>query len=289
MASSQGTASLLIYHNLMQYNRSGRVENVIRRGVADRIERWGRVLRLATLAILLLGCPGLAGAQQSDADRRPLATRADLEALWARMNPEQRSYAEAVALRERLDQGDFQTGDRVVLQVLGDSTLSNTFTVNVNRGLDLPNIGEISLAGILRSELEPHLRSAISRYIRSADLHAESLMRIAVLGQVGRPGFYNVPAVAVLGDVFTAAGGLTPTSDLAKTEARRGGQTFIPRERLQRAITDGRTLDQLNMQSGDEIQVALKSQATASNVLLLVGAIAGALLSIVAVVSLITK
>jgi hypothetical protein len=40
------------------------------------------------------------------------------------------------------------------------------------------------------------------------------------------------------------------------------------------------------MHSGDEIQVASKSQASATSVVLLVGAIAGALLSIVAVASL---
>lgn len=276
----------MIYHNLMQDNRSGRVETEKRGGVADRIERWQGVLWLVTLAIFLLGCPGLAGAQESDADRRPLATRAELEALWGRIKPEQRGFAEAVALRERLDQGDFQVGDRVILRVVGDSLLSNTFTVTANRALDLPNIGEVSLTGVLRSELESHLRGVISRYIRSVDFHAESLIRIAVLGQVARPGFYNLPAVALLGDVFTEAGGLTTGSDLAKTEIRRGGGTFIAREQLQRAITDGRTLDQLNMHSGDEIQVASKSQASATSVVLLVGAIAGALLSIVAVASL---
>jgi protein involved in polysaccharide export with SLBB domain len=242
---------------------------------------------------MVLGMAVLAGrfseasAQQPSADRRPLATRAELEALWASLKPQQRAYAEAVVLRERLDKGDFQIGDKVILHVRGDTSLTNTFTVNANRGLDLPNIGEISLVGVLRSELETHLQATVSKYIRSLDLRAESLVRLAVLGSVGRPGFYNVSSAALMGDVFTAAGGLTAGSDLGHSEIRRGGQPFMESDKVQRAISEGRTVDQINLLSGDEIQVAEKRRGSVASTVLLVGAIAGALLSIVAVVSLV--
>jgi len=238
------------------------------------------------LGIGLLGVAGTAGAQQN-AERRPEATRAELEALWAKISPEQRSYAEAVALRERLDQGDFQVGDKVVLHVQGDTSLSREFTVNATRGLDLPNIGEVPLLGVLHSELTDHLRTVMARYIKSVDLRAESLIRIAASGQLTRPGFYNVSAASVLGDVFTAAGGLTSVSDLSKTEIRRGGQVFMSAKQVQAAITDGLTLDRMNLHSGDELQVGEKTRGSTTNTVLLIGAIAGAILSIVAVASLV--
>ncbi|HKV76471.1 MAG TPA: hypothetical protein VJN95_18270, partial [Gemmatimonadales bacterium] len=87
---------------------------------------------MAALLIVMLGLaarPAAMVAQGKDTEHRPLATRADLEALWAKLSPEQRTYAEAVALRNRLDQGDFQVGDRVVIHVRGDTALSDTFTV----------------------------------------------------------------------------------------------------------------------------------------------------------------
>lgn len=238
---------------------------------------------------LLLGWPTQAVAQQGNADRRPEATRAELEALWAKLSPEQRTYTEAVALRERLDEGDFQIGDKVVLHVAGDTALSNTFTVNANRGLDLPNIGEVPLKGILRSELTGHLRTAVGRFIRQVDLRAESLIRIAVSGQVARPGFYNVSSIAVLGDVFTAAGGLTSLSDLSKTEVHRGGQPFLDPKQVTAAVTDGKTLDQMNLHSGDELQVAEKKKGSGTQAVLLIGSIAAAVLSIAAVAALVSK
>ncbi|HKV75078.1 MAG TPA: polysaccharide biosynthesis/export family protein, partial [Gemmatimonadales bacterium] len=202
------------------------------------------------------------------------------------LSPEQRTYAEAVALRNRLDQGDFQVGDRVVIHVRGDTALSDTFTVTPKRSLELPNIGEVSLAGVLRSELEDHLRETISRYVRQLDLKAESLVRLSILGQIGRPGVYNVSSAALLGDVFSAGGGLTPTSDVGRSLVNRGGVVFLTSKRLEAAITEGRTIDQLNLHSGDELLVAEKKRGEFANTIIIIGAVAGAVLSIVAVVSL---
>lgn len=245
---------------------------------------WTGVILFA--GALLLGWPAAAGAQQPAADRRPQATRAELEALWAKLKPEQRTYAEAVALRERLDQGDFQVGDKVIIHVEGDSALSDTFTVNARRGLELPNLSEIPLNGVLRSELADYLKVAVSKYVKSVDLRAQSLMRIAVLGQVSRPGFYNVPAVSLLADVFTVAGGLTANSDLGKAEVRRGGTSFLAKDKVQESITKGLTLDQMNLRSGDEINVGEKKRGGGASAIILIGSIAAALLSVVALVSL---
>ncbi len=250
--------------------------------------RWIGALIMVLIATLSQAVtPARIQAQAGDADRKPLASRAELEALWNKLSPSQRTYAEAVALRERLDNGDFQVGDRIVLRVRGDTALSDTFTVTPKRSIDLPNIGDISLVGVLRSELEDHLRATISRYVRELDLKAESLMRIAVLGQVGRPGVYNVSSASQFGDVFTAAGGLTANSEMGKSEVRRGEQLFLDSKGLDAAITTGRTLDQLNMRSGDQVSVAEKKRGQAANTVILLGAIAGAILSIVAVVSLV--
>src|SRR5882672_10916358 len=200
ISGGAGAASLLIYQNPEQKDRTRTADTRNGRGMAARTIRSWRGAWI--LGIGLLGVAGTAGAQQN-AERRPEATRAELEALWAKISPEQRSYAEAVALRERLDQGDFQVGDKVVLHVQGDTSLSREFTVNATRGLDLPNIGEVPLLGVLHSELTDHLRTVMARYIKSVDLRAESLIRIAASGQLTRPGFYNVSAASVLGDVFT--------------------------------------------------------------------------------------
>jgi len=244
---------------------------------------------VAWLVALLIGAsfahPSLAAAQVDV--HQAEATRAQLESLYARLTPKQKVYAEAVALKERLDEGDFQVGDRINLTVRGDTALSGAFVVDQARAINLPNIGEIPLTGVLRSELQAHLDTVLSRYIRSPEITTESLMRVAVVGQVGRPGFYYLPAVSLTADAITAAGGLTGTSDLKKSTVARNGQVLISSEQFAQQMSTGRTLDQMNLQSGDEIRVGEKHKGSAVNIIILAGAIATALLAIIALTNVV--
>lgn len=239
-----------------------------------------------TLTGVLLTHPSSANAQVDV--RQAEATRAQLESLYARLTPKERVYAEAVALKERLDDGDFQAGDRIILVVRGDTALSDTFAVNANRAIDLPNIGPVPLQGVLRSELQAHLEQVLSHYLKSPEITAKSLIRIAVVGQVGKPGFLYLPATTVMADAFTAAGGLTPTSNLKKVSVMRNGQVLLEGQAVQNALANGRSLDQMNMQSGDEILIGEKTSGGFARGVLLFGAIAGAILTIGALVSLVT-
>src|SRR5919108_6097734 len=60
----------------------------------------------------------------------------------------------------------FQVGDRILLHVEGDSALSDTFTVVAGPALRLPNIGDISLAGVPRADLQSHLTRELGRFIK---------------------------------------------------------------------------------------------------------------------------
>src|SRR5207249_6695292 len=87
----------------------------------------------------------------------------------------------------------FQAGDRILLHVEGDSALSDTFTVVAGPALRLPEIGEISLAGVPRANLEAHLTRELGRFIKDPVVQARALIRVSVLGEVTRPGYYAVP------------------------------------------------------------------------------------------------
>ena len=103
----------------------------------------------------------------------------------------------------------FQAGDRILLRVEGDSALSDTFTVVAGPALRLPIFGEISLAGVSRSDLEAHLTRELGRYIKNPVVQARALIRVSVLGEVTRPGFYAVPVDLVLPDALMLADRLT--------------------------------------------------------------------------------
>jgi len=149
----------------------------------------------------------------------------------------------------------FQVGDRILLSVEGDSVLSDTFTVVQGPALRLPEIGDISLANVPRSGLESFLKSELGRYINEPVVTARALIRISVMGQVARPGFYAVPVDLVMPDALMVAGGATPDARLEKLQIIRGNSTVWGAAALQTAIARGATLDQLGVRAGDRIEV----------------------------------
>ncbi|HXF82633.1 MAG TPA: SLBB domain-containing protein [bacterium] len=167
----------------------------------------------------------------------------------------QSAGAEIALLRRRLAEGDFQTGDRVLLFVQGEAELSDTFTVQPGHELALPVVGTISLYGVLRSELEARLEREIARYVREPTVRAMALVMISVTGDVTRPGFYPLPVNALVADVVMVAGGGTRDAKLKDMRIERGGAVLWNAAFVTRAVAEGRTLDDIALRSGDQFVV----------------------------------
>lgn len=161
--------------------------------------------------------------------------------------------ATMVAAQARLT--PFQVGDRILLRVAGDSTLSDTFTVVTGPALRLPMIGEISLAGVQRAEVEEHLTRELGRFIKDPVVEARALIRVSLAGEVVHPGFYAVPIDLVLADALMLAGGATQDARVDQMRIFRGSAAVWEGSGLQGAIARGATLDELGIRAGDRIQV----------------------------------
>lgn len=232
-----------------------------------------RSIPAAVLAFLLVALSGRAEAQIS-IDANPGSserTRTELEELLVQYESVLQSpaYSEGVKettrarverIRDRLTNGDFELGDRIVLSVRGELDLPDTVTVTAGPKISLPLFGDIRLEGILRSEVEEHLTEALSSFIREPVVTAQALMRISVQGAVGQPGFYVVPAEVLLSETLMVAGGPTQTSDLEELRIERGTVVVMRGDEVQEALRSGLTLDQLNLQAGD--QVVLPAEQT---------------------------
>jgi len=149
----------------------------------------------------------------------------------------------------------FQVGDQISLQVEGDTALSHTFTVGAGPALTLPVIGAIPLAGVQRATVETYLTQQLGRYVKNPVVHAKALVRLSILGEVERPGFYAVPADAVMGDALMVAGGPTRDAKVGDWRVERNGERVWVGDALRQAIAQGRTIDQMNLHSGDQIFV----------------------------------
>lgn len=243
---------------------------------------------LATLVAGLLALGGLTRGEAQTASpaaysHRLTQTRADLELLLRRLVGMAQTHqyeqgvspdfvsAETTYIQRRLGEGDFRVGDRILIAVedpeppaavsapsvrqSSEQLLSDTFTVGSAQELSLPQVGVVSLHGVLRSELEPRLTQEIARYIRDPVVHARPLVGLAVTGELTRPGYYSVPADAVIPAVLMAAGGTTHEAKMNSLKIQRNGKTIWQGDALRQAIAAGRTVDDLELRPGDAIVV----------------------------------
>jgi protein involved in polysaccharide export with SLBB domain len=222
------------------------------------------------VSLLALGAvvfvPRTASSQETWDPTRVYASRSGLDSLAHRFElaAESPAYSEvlraearseASALRTRLKEGDFQVGDRIVLSVEREQAYSDSFTVEQGPAIQLPTVGRLSLAGVLRSELEGHLTQELGKFIRDPVVRARSSIRISVTGEVKQPGFYAVPSELLVTDILAQAGQVTTNADLGKIRIERAGRTIWDSETLGPEIIEGRTLDQLGVRAGDRVVV----------------------------------
>jgi polysaccharide export outer membrane protein len=206
-------------------------------------------------------------AQEVLSTRRQ-ATRAELEQMVQRteelaqaadQKTKERLETMMMALRQRLRNGDFAPGDRLMLTVLGDSSLSDTFTVQPDQRITLPQLPQISLRGVLDSELSEHLSKELAKYLKNPQVTAKGLLRLQVSGAIGRPGFLTVPVDQLVSDVLMAAGGVSQQALLDKSYVRRGDDKLLDRKQFSEALRQGRTVGDISLRDGDEIVVAAQT------------------------------
>lgn len=231
-------------------------------------------IRAVLFAATLLSSVGLPAAAQGYEAMQPMATRADLTAMADRLSRgSEEDRARASELRARLREGDFQPGDRIRLALDGAVTQDDTIAVSAGSKIRLKDIGEISLAGILRSELQAHMAKEMGRYIKDVRVQATPLVRLSVLGPVGKPGFFYMPSDIPITEAIMRAGGPSGTADLKKTVVRRNTKELYDSRNTRRALNEGLTLDQLSLRDGDSIEVGEKSGSNWQRIASIVGVV----------------
>jgi protein involved in polysaccharide export with SLBB domain len=227
--------------------------------VAMRVLLLALSLSLLPATIAAQSAP-MAGAQR--AARSELAARLQhLESLIASAGKaDQRSklQAEQTAIRARLENGDFKVGDRFVMTVRFDSVRVDTASVRDSLVVSILNLPDLRLQGVLRSELDEKLNQHVARFIRNASVRSNVLTRIAVLGAVRAPGFYYASPDRPVSDILMLAGGPAPEANLGRFELRRGTTTLVEGKASRELLESGRTLEQLDVQSGDEFRIPVK-------------------------------
>lgn len=251
--------------------------------------------RFLPVAVAFALAPVTLAAQLPDwSPERLELTRTDLQALAEELRAVQASSAYSETLRnqaaesiqrieQRLREGDFSVGDAVILYVDGEPQLSDTIPVEPGPQLNLPQIGGITLKGVLRSELQDYLTESLGRFINRPQVRARSMIRLSIQGQVTRPGYYVVPAEVLIGEALMVAGGPAAEAEIDGLRVERGQRTIWDGTALQDEVAAGRTLDQLGLLAGDQLFLPRAAPTAGSwweRSAMIVGLVSGLILSI---------
>jgi len=216
------------------------------------------IVRSVVTAGLSLLLPVTAASAQAASEQTSYRTRAYLDSVASHLERTGKRD-DAVAIRDRLQVGDFYPGDRLVVDLLGgEEPFRDTVSVRTGQDVVVSTFPAFNLKGVLRSEVDSALVAQAKRYIQRPVVRTQPLVRLLVTGSVGRPGFVTVRGDAAVSDVVSAAGGLTSMSRLGKSQIKRGSDVLLEEDSLSVIFRTGMTLDQADIRAGDEFMVKEK-------------------------------
>lgn len=144
-------------------------------------------------------------------------------------------------------------GDRIVLRVWHEPTLTDTFTVNHNSEVVLPKIGRFSLVGRTIGSVTDTITVRLAEFLNNPAISVTVLRRVGVQGEVRSPGLYVVDVTMTLREIIAVAGGITEAGNLSDVAIFRGDHR-IPVGGWERGGPSATVV-----QSGDQIVVGRRS------------------------------
>jgi hypothetical protein len=124
--------------------------------------------------------------------------------------------------------------------------------------LDILTGGRLNVGlgrGVPRDDLTTHMQRTLGRYLRHPAVRARVMLRIGVVGEVTKPGYYQVPVDAAFADAVMLAGGATKDARMRDLHVERDKRTVLSANAARDAVASNATLDQVALMSGDLITV----------------------------------
>jgi protein involved in polysaccharide export with SLBB domain len=119
-------------------------------------------------------------------------------------------------------------GDTVTLDIWGGVSQKLTQTVDREGRITLPEAGPVMVAGLSLAQAQKLVQTKLEPQFRNAhvDLSVSRIrsLRVYVVGDVQRPGAYDISALSTPLNALYAAGGPTPTGSLRVVKHYRGKQ-----------------------------------------------------------------
>ena len=144
-------------------------------------------------------------------------------------------------------------GDAVQVTIWREPDLSGKYEVDEDGMVVFPLLGPENVEGVAPDSLQASLIAQYRKYVESPSIQVRLLRRIAILGQVQKPGLYPVDATMTLSDALAQAGGVGPEGNENDIRLIRSGE--VVKQSLSTATIVGGS----PIRSGDQIVVGKRS------------------------------
>ena len=121
-------------------------------------------------------------------------------------------------------------GDELQVRIWGQVEADLRVIVDRSGEIYVPQVGEVSVAGIHYGDLEQHLKTEISKIFRNFNITANvgrlRSIQVLVVGNARYPGTYTISSLSTLVNAIFASGGPAPQGSLRHIQVRRDGVTI---------------------------------------------------------------
>jgi protein involved in polysaccharide export with SLBB domain len=149
-------------------------------------------------------------------------------------------------------------GDALDVRLFGNPSRSYSLTVTRDGTISIPQVGQITVAGLGMDAARQRIASATAAQMMGArvgvTLGKLRSIRVFVLGDVKRPGSYTVGGLSTMTNALLASGGLRPIGSLRHVQLKRSGR-LIQELDLYDLLLRGDTHADARLQAGDVIFV----------------------------------
>ena len=150
-------------------------------------------------------------------------------------------------------------GDELLVRVWGQVNLNLDLTVDRSGAVFLPQVGNVSIAGLAFSQVQTFLRSQFERAYRNFDLSVSMgqlrSIQVFVVGQARRPGFYTVSSLSTLVNALFACGGPSSEGSMRQVRLMRDGKPTADFDVYALLLSGDRSQD-ARLLPGDVIHIA---------------------------------
>ena len=149
-------------------------------------------------------------------------------------------------------------GDQLQIRIWGQVEANLRVIVDRSGQIYIPQVGQISVAGLHYSDLEEHLKREVSKIFKNFNLTANigrlRSIQVVVVGNAKYPGTYTISSLSTLVNAVFASGGPTPAGSLRHIQVRRDGTTITDFDFYDLLVKGDKSKD-VRLQPGDVLYI----------------------------------